>query len=223
MLNYRVNLPAIALLLAAVSLAPAPVLAQRLTEYERQTREDQQATRDRIDQAARTAKMHDDIAAQYQRDRQKELSEGKSVSGIRFQTVKHEWSVRDWTIVALPNHECDALLQKRSMTPFTFWGFRVKNGLDVQMYFGSIANAQPQRVQVTYNDGPPNSYSAGVEQFGSWSAYVVPINLETLWELPDELSFDAFVGGAKVTRGTTRLMGKVAEALETCDKWQGAH
>ncbi len=221
--NYRVKFPAIALLLAAVSLAPAPALAQRETEYERQTREDQQATRDRINEAASIAKMHDDIAAQYQRDRAKELAQPKAVSGIRFQGVRQEWSVRDWTIVALPNHECDALLQKRSMTPFNFWGFRVKNGLEVQMYFGAVANAQPQRVQITYNDGEPNSYAAGVEKFADWSAYVVPIKLEDLWAFPDELDFDAFVGGDKVTWGTTKLMGKVAEALEKCDNWQDAH
>ena len=219
--NSRVKLSALALLLAAVSLAPA--LAQPLTEYERQTREDQQATRARIAEAARTAKMHEDIAAQYQRDREKELAQPKAVAGIRFQAVKHEWSVRDWTIVALPNHECDALLQKRSMTPFTFWGFRVINGADIQMYFGSVANARPQQVRISYNDGPPNSYAAGVEHFGEWSAYLVPIKLEDLWALPDELSFDAFVGGAKVTWGTTKLMGKVAEALEKCDNWQDAH
>jgi hypothetical protein len=219
--NSRGEFPVIALLLAAVSLTPA--LAQPVTEYERQTREDQQATRARIDEAARIAKMHEDIAAQYQRDREKAAAQPKSVSGIRFQNVKQEWSVRDWKIVALPNHECDALLQKRSMTPFNFWGFRVKNGLDVQMYFGSVADARPQRVQISYNDGPPNNSAAGVEQFGEWNAYVVPIKLEDLWAFPDELNFDAFVGGTKVTWGTTKLMGKVAEALEKCDNWQDAH
>jgi hypothetical protein len=216
-----VRFPSVALLLLMVGVAPAPALAQRETEYERQTREDQQDTRNRIDQAARIAKMHDDIAAQFQAERDKAAAQPKAVAGIRFQTVKHQWSVRDWSIVALPNHECDALLQKRTVTPFNFWGFRVKDGSDVQMYFGSIANAQPQ--QITYNDGPPNTRTASVERFGDWNAYVVPLKLEDLWAFPDELDLDAYVGGAKVSWGTTKLMGKVAEALEKCDNWQDAH
>jgi hypothetical protein len=221
--NHRVKFLATALLLAAVSLAPAPAMAQRETEYERQTREDQQATRDRLDQAARIAKMHEENSAQYERERQKAAGQVKSGAEIRFRGVRQKWSVNAWDISALPAHECVALVQKGDLTPFNFWGFRVRNGQDVQLFFGSIADARPQTVQVVFNDAPPISYAASVEPFQEWNAYVVPIKLEDLWAFQDELFFDVYAGATKVTWGGTKVMGKVAEALEKCDNWETAH
>ena len=108
--NDRVKFAAIALLLAAVGLAPATALAQRETEYERQTREDQQATRDRIDQAARTAKMHDDIAAQYQRENKypeaismSDLAKTISPTYIRTVPEKDGWG-HEFVYIASPDH-----------------------------------------------------------------------------------------------------------------------
>lgn len=147
---------------------------------------------------------------------------GKTFAGITYETILHKWGVNAWDIWALPNHECMAILQKPDLTPFNFWGFRVLNGLGVQMFFGSIADARPQTVKVAFDDGAI-SYPASVEPFLEWNAYVIPIKLEDLWAFPDELFFDVYVGGDKVTWGGTKVMGKVALALEKCDNWQTAH
>lgn len=144
-------------------------------------------------------------------------------SGIGYDKTVHKWSVGNWNIWALPNHECLALFQKPDLTPFNFWGFRVIDGLKAQMIFGSIADAAPQTIQITFNDGPPNNHAAKVEPFLEWNAYVIPIQLEELWAFPDELFFDVYVGGSKVTWGGSKVMGKVAEGLEKCDTWQQAH
>ena len=148
---------------------------------------------------------------------------GKTFAGIDYKTVLHKWSVASWDIWALPNHECLAMIQKPDLSPFNFWGFRVNNGLEVHMFFGSIANARPQTVKILFDDDSSISRPATVEPFLEWNAYVVAIDLKDLWALPDELFFDIYVDGAKVTWGGTKVMGKVALALEKCDNWQTAH
>ena len=135
----------------------------------------------------------------------------------------HKWSVGSWTIWALPGHECLALKQETKFAEFSFWGFRVVDGLDAHMIFGAVADARQQTIRVDYDGMPSARYPAVVEPFLDYNAYVVPINLEDIWAFQDELFFDVYAGGEKVTWGGTKVMGKVAEGLEKCDNWQQAH
>jgi hypothetical protein len=142
---------------------------------------------------------------------------------FKFADALHKWSVNNWTITALPGHECVAIVHIPLGPPKNFWGFRVVNGLDVAMFFGPIDNARPQTVQIEYNDEQAISYAATVDTTAGFDGYVVPLKLEDLWAFTDDLSFDAYAGGDKISWGGTKVMGKIAEALEKCDNWQDAH
>lgn len=139
---------------------------------------------------------------------------------FKFPDALHRWSVNGWTISALPGHQCVAIVHLPVGPPNNFWGFKVVNGLEVSMFFGPIENARPQTVQIEYNDGQPISYSATVDTMTGSDGYMVPIKLEDLWAFTDDLFFDAYVGDEKVGWSGTKVMGKVAEALEKCDNWQ---
>lgn len=151
----------------------------------------------------------------------------RSYTAFKFESYLHKWSVNNWTIWALPNHKCIAIIDIPYGAPNNFWGFRVINGLDVTMFFGAIENAHPQPVRLEYTDGETISssvsYPATVESFSGFDGYVVPIKLEDLWAFTDHLFFDAYAGGEKVAWSGTKVMGKVAQALEKCDNWQDAH
>lgn len=142
---------------------------------------------------------------------------------FKFPDALHRWSVNGWTISALPGHQCVAIVHIPLGEPDNFWGFEVVNGFDVRMFFGPVSSACPQTVRIEYNDGPVVSYEATVDTRTGSDGYVVPIKLEDLWALPDDLFFDAYVGDEKVTWNGTHVMGKVAQALEKCDDWQQAH
>ena len=135
----------------------------------------------------------------------------------------HKWSVDSWTIWALPGHECVALKQETKFAEFSFWGFRVVDGSDSHMIFGPVADARPQTVRVEYDGMPSVRYPALVEPFLDYNAFVVPIDLSDIWAFQDELFFDVYAGDQKVTWGGTKVMGKVALALEKCDNWQSAN
>lgn len=135
----------------------------------------------------------------------------------------HKWSVNLWTIMALPSHVCLAVVHVPLGPDKNFWGFRIANGMDVTMIFGPVENARPQTVQIEYNDNQPISYSAKVTKIAGFDGYEVPIKLEDLWAFQDELFFDAYTGGNKIFWSGTKVMGKVALALEKCDNWQDAH
>lgn len=142
---------------------------------------------------------------------------------FKYPDALHTWSVNAWTISALPGHVCVAIVHVQLGPPKNFWGFKVTDGLDVTMFFGPIENARPQTVQIEYNDDGPVSYAASIEATTGFDGYVIPIKLEDLWAFQDELFFDAYTGGNKVFWSGTKVMGKVAQALEKCDNWQQAH
>ena len=142
---------------------------------------------------------------------------------FKFPDALHRWSVNGWTISALPGHQCIAIVHLPVGEPNNFWGFKVVDGLDVSMFFGPVANARPQTVQIEYNDARPVSYEATVDTMTGSDGYMVPMKLEDLWAFTDDLFFDAYVADEKVGWSGTKVMGKVAEALEKCDDWQAAH
>ena len=144
-------------------------------------------------------------------------------SKFKLDSYLHKWSVKDWTIWAMPNHECFALKQDVDPRAPHFWGFIVKNGLDGEMFFGTIADPQPQTVQVTFSSGKPVSFPARVEPMDGANAYVIPFKLEYVWTMQDDIDIDVFTGGNRVFSGWTKVMGKVAEGLEKCDDWNQAH
>ncbi len=144
-------------------------------------------------------------------------------SQFKLGSYLHKWSVKDWTIWALPDHVCLALKQDVDPRAPHFWGFIVKNGLDVEMFFGNVEDAAPQTVQITFNSGKPVSFPARVQPMDGANAYVIPFTLEYLWTMQDDIDIDVFTGGNRVFSGWTKVMGKVAEGLEKCDNWQDAH
>ena len=149
-------------------------------------------------------------------------SAGQVYSRFKINAL-HEWSLKKWTIWAMPDHECLAMEQEVDFEKPNFWGFMIKNGLDVEMFFGSIENPQPQTVQVTFNSGKPVSFLARVQPMDTAVAYVIPFDLEYVWTMQDDVDVDVFAGGNRVFSGGTTVMGKVALALEKCDNWQQAH
>jgi hypothetical protein len=142
---------------------------------------------------------------------------------FKFPDALHRWSVNGWTVSALPGSLCVAIVHTPLGPPNNFWGFKVVNGLDVTMIFGPVDNARPQTVQIEYNDEQAISYPAIVDTTTGSDGYAVPIKLEDLWAFTDDLFFDAYASGDKVSWGGTKVMGKVALALEKCDNWQSAH
>ena len=158
MIGFRAILP-----LLALGLLPAPLVAQRETESERQTREDQQATRDRIDQAARIEKMHRDSAADYERAKQAAALQRNRPDGLLNRTFSQRWTVNDWQIWAEPGSVCEAIEQSWQ-APFNFWGFRQRPGEHLELLFSSDGPARPQRVRMLFNDGGDNFASATVER-----------------------------------------------------------
>lgn len=144
-------------------------------------------------------------------------------SKFKIDTYLHKWSVKDWTIWAMPNHVCLAMKQDIDPRAPHFWGFIVKDGLEVELFFGSIENAAPQTVQITFNSGKPVSFPARVEPMDGANAYVVPFTLEYLWTMQDDIDIDVFANGNRIFSGWTKVMGKIAEGLEKCDNWQAAH
>ena len=137
--------------------------------------------------------------------------------------ARHNWTQKKWTIWAMENHTCMAMEQEVDFEKPQFWGFIVKNGLDVEMFFGSIQNPQPQTVQITFNNGKPVSFPARVQPMDDAVAYVIPFDLEYVWTMQDDVDIDVSAGGNRVFWGGTTVMGKVAETLEKCDKWQEAN
>ena len=149
-------------------------------------------------------------------------SAGEVYSKFKTESL-HKWSIGKWTIWAMPGHQCLAMDQEINFEKPSFWGFIVKDGLDVEMFFGSIANPQPQTVQITFNSGKPVSFPARVEPMDGANAYVIPFKLEYVWTMQDDVDVDVFTGGNRVFSGWTKVMGKVAEGLEKCDNWNQAH
>ncbi len=149
-------------------------------------------------------------------------SAGEMYSKFKIDAL-HKWSIGKWTIWAMPNHVCLAMDQEINFEKPQFWGFIIKNGLDVEMFFGSIENPQPQTVQITFNSGKPVSFPARVEPMDGANAYVIPYDLEYVWLMQDDVDVDVFTGGNRVFSGWTKVMGKVAEGLEKCDNWNQAH
>ena len=142
---------------------------------------------------------------------------------FNYPDALHTWSVNAWKISALSGHVCVAIVHVQLGPPKNFWGFKVTDGSDVTMFFGPIDNARPQTVQIEYNDAGPISYAASIDATTGFDGYAIPIKLEDLWAFQDELFFDAYTGGNKVFWSGTKVMGKVALALEKCDTWQQAH
>lgn len=149
-------------------------------------------------------------------------SAGETYSRYKLDSL-HKWTISKWTIWAMPGHVCLAMEQEIDFAKPSFWGFMIKDGLDSEMFFGSIADAQPQTVQITFNYGKPVSFPARVQPMDGANAYVIPFDLEYVWTLQDDVDIDVFTGGNRVFSGGTKVMGKIAEGLEKCDDWNQAH
>ena len=216
MIGFRAILP-----LLALGLLPAPLVAQRETESERQTREDQQATRDRIDQTARIEKMHRDNAADYERAKQAAALQRNRPDGLLNRTFSQRWTVNDWQIWAEPGSVCEAIEQSWQ-APFNFWGFRQRPGEHLELLFSSDGPARPQRVRMLFNDGGDNFASATVERLDDRDAYVIPLRAE-LYDFPANTEFKVDAGDRRILFEQYHAMDKIESLMTKCSDWQDEH
>ena len=143
--------------------------------------------------------------------------------GIVPVTILHKWTGNLWQVWAEPGHECYAISQYPDETPFRFWAFRQTPGSRIDMLFGSIANARPGIVQISFNDGKNFDYRARVEHVVDWDAYVISLQPDALSIFHDDTFVDAYVDGEKVFWSVTHSMRKGEQLMAECLKWQESH
>ncbi len=144
-------------------------------------------------------------------------------SGLVPVKFDHKWEVNEWVVWALPGGLCDAEAQYPDQTPFRFWGFRQSNGSRVDLYFGSIENARPQTVQMSFNDGENFAYAAQVEHQADWDSYVISLQPDALSVFHDDTFVDAYVDDEKVFWGVTHSMRNLEKTMAKCLTWQEGH
>lgn len=147
----------------------------------------------------------------------------KVFAGIGPENFGKKWSFNDWRVWALPNGSCLALEEVPGAVPFSFWGFQQSPGSRVQVIFGSIENARPQTVQMSFNNGGKFDYHADVRRMSDWDAYVISLQPDALSILPNQLIIEADVGGAQVFLNEYNEMDRVYGKMADCLTWQETH
>lgn len=143
--------------------------------------------------------------------------------GVEPTQYGKKWSFDDWHVWALPSHECLAMESYPNETPFRLWGFRQSPGSRLQLYFGSIENAQPRTVQMSFNDGGQFDYDAEVVRIKDWDVYSISMRGNALSVFPSQLTVEASVGGERVFMNVYNAMGRVRDKMTECLAWQQSH
>ncbi|MBC7499189.1 MAG: hypothetical protein H7315_01575 [Herminiimonas sp.] len=210
-----------ALSLGLLCVVPASALAQVQSDMERQIAQDRQAAIDRREQAARADAAQRDSEAQRQRARS-EAAEGKhGFYRVAPATSSHHWEVGHWRIWAEPDGVCRGFNQWDT-TRVRFWGFREK-GSQLELFFSSDGPAQPQRLQMSFNDGGKFDYDARVERVAGIDSYVVALGKHSTAIFPNNINFEAFAGGTQIWSEREFNMSKVDDAMAKCVDWQYSH
>jgi hypothetical protein len=144
----------------------------------------------------------------------------KVFSGIVPATFLKKWSANLWVVWALPNGQCLELAQNPEETPFRFWGFRQSPGSRIDLIMGHIENPRRGTIQMSFNDGGLFDYTARVEQFVDWQAYVISIQGNALSIFHDDTFIDAYADGEKVFWGVTHSLRNGEKAMQKCLDFQ---
>ena len=142
--------------------------------------------------------------------------------GIEPAGFLKKWSFDDWQVWAMPNGSCLALEQYPDEEPFRFWGVRQSPGSRLTVYFGSIANARPQVLQMSFNSGGRFDYDASVERFRDWDAYAISLQSNALSVFPRQLMIEAYSGGSRVFLNVYNAMDRLRSNMGQCLSWQQA-
>ena len=141
-------------------------------------------------------------------------------SGIVPVKFDRKWEANEWVVWALPTGRCLAEAQYPDETPYRFWGFRQSPGSRIELFFGSIADARSQTIQMSFNDGDNFDYDAEVEHQVDWDAYVISLQSDALSVFHDDTFVDAYVGDEKVFWGVTHSMRNLEKTMAKCLAWQ---
>lgn len=147
----------------------------------------------------------------------------KVFSGIVPTQFSKKWNPNEWHVWALPDGSCLSLSQTPGLNPFKFWGFRQSPGSRIDLLFGSIENARPRTVQMSFNDGGLFEYSARVVHYSNWDAYAISIQGNALSVFHDQTIVHAYVNGEKIFGDVTNSMRNLEKAMGKCLEWQQAH
>lgn len=151
-------------------------------------------------------------AAQAQRE--------KVFSGISPVHYLKAWAPNEWHVYAMLDRSCYAIAQEPNDTPFKFWGFRQKPGSRLDLFFGSIENARPRTVQMSFNDGGKFDYEARVVRQLDWDSYSISLQENALSVFHNQTIVEAFVNGEEVFHGITNSMRNVEKTMHKCLEWQ---
>ena len=142
------------------------------------------------------------------------------VAGVQPASVK-KWSFDDWNVWATPYGTCMALEQDSIGWPtYHVWGFEQSPGSRLTMYFGSIENAQPQTVQMSWNNGGDFDYDAQVKHLRDWDAYEISLQANALSVFPRQLNVAATINGKVVFINVYNSMDRLRRAMAECLAFQ---
>ena len=146
------------------------------------------------------------------------------VAGVEPAYLK-KWSFDDWNVWATEYGTCMALEQDTlGYQTYHVWGFEQSPGSRLTMYFGSIQNARPQTVQISWNTGKGDfDYDAQVKHLREWDAYEISLQANALSVFPRQLTVVAHVGGERVFLNVYNSMDRLRKAMAECLAWQEAH
>ena len=142
------------------------------------------------------------------------------VAGVQPAYTK-KWSFDDWNVWATQHGTCMALEQDNIGWPtYHVWGFEQSPGSRLTMYFGSIQNAQPQTVQMSWNNGGNFDYDAQVKHLREWDAYEISLQANALSVFPRQLTVVAHVKGERVFINVYNSMDRLRKAMAECLAFQ---
>lgn len=144
------------------------------------------------------------------------------IAGVEPAYLK-KWTFDDWNVWATQYGSCMALEQDVSWPTFHLWGFEQSQGSRVTMYFGSIQNAEPQTVQLSWNNGGEFAYDASVKHFREWDAYEISLQANALAVFPRQLTVVAHAGGERVFLNVYNSMDRLRKHMDECLAWQEAN
>lgn len=147
----------------------------------------------------------------------------KVFDGIVPTNALKAWAPNEWHVWAMPDGSCLALSQEPNDEPFKFWGFRQRPGSRIDLIFGSIANARPRRLQMSFNDGGKFDYDARVVHYVDWDAYAISVQGNALSVFHNQTIVESFVNGQRVFFGITNSMRNVEKTMRKCLEWQASH
>ena len=145
------------------------------------------------------------------------------VAGVQ-PAYNKKWAFDDWNVWATQYGTCLALQQDNIGWPtYHVWGFEQSPGSRLTMYFGSIQNAQPQTVQMSWNNGGAFAYDAQVKHLREWDAYEISLQANALSVFPRQLTVVAHVKGERVFINVYNSMDRLRKTMAECLAFQQAN